>query len=111
MGLRPVGSCAQVHRKVLKVIPPLADPYVTDLLERITDGKHAMNVAVGETVFAQGDPADAIFFIESGKVKMSVVSAAGKEAVLVVLGPRNFLGEGSLVGQSLRRDLPLERNC
>lgn len=61
-----------------------------------------MSVAVGETVFAQGDRADAIFFIESGKVKMSVVSSAGKEAVLVVLGPRNFLGEGSLVGQSLR---------
>ena len=89
-------------KKELKVIPPLVDPYVTDLLERISDGKRVLRVPADETIFAQGDRADAVFFIESGKVKMSVVSAAGKEAVLVMLGPRNFLGEGSLVGQSLR---------
>ncbi len=89
-------------KKVLKVIPPITDPYVTNLLERISEGKHVVSFETGGTIFAQGDRADAIFFIESGKVKMSVVSSAGKEAVLVMLGPRNFLGEGSLVGQSLR---------
>ena len=86
----------------IKVLPPIKDPYITNLLERISDGKRILNVAMGETIFAQGDQADAIFFIESGKVKISVVSTGGKEAVLVMLGPRNFLGEGSLVGQSLR---------
>ena len=86
----------------IKVLSPIKDPYVTKLLEKISDGKRILNVAVGDTVFAQGEQADAIFFIESGKVKISVISSGGKEAVLVMLGPRNFLGEGSLVGQSLR---------
>jgi CRP/FNR family cyclic AMP-dependent transcriptional regulator len=86
----------------IKVLPPIKDAYVTNLLERISDGKRILNVGMGETIFAQGDLADAVFFVESGKVKISVVSAGGKEAVLVMLGPRNFLGEGSLVGQSLR---------
>jgi CRP-like cAMP-binding protein len=83
-------------------MPPIKDPYVMGLLENISDGKRILNIGTSETIFAQGDPADAIFFIESGKVKMSVVSPGGKEAVLVMLGPRNFLGEGSLVGQSRR---------
>jgi CRP-like cAMP-binding protein len=50
----------------------------------------------------QGDAAEAVFFLESGKVKMSVVSAGGKEAVIAILGPQSFIGEGALVGQSLR---------
>jgi CRP-like cAMP-binding protein len=78
------------------------DPYVANLLEKISKGKNVLNLAKDEKVFAQGDRADAIFFIQSGKVKISVVSSAGKEAVLAVLGPHNFFGEGSLVGQPLR---------
>jgi CRP/FNR family transcriptional regulator, cyclic AMP receptor protein len=78
------------------------DPYVKNLLEKISKGKLVLNLATDEKVFAQGDRADAIFFIQSGKVKISVISSAGKEAVLAVLGPHNFFGEGSLVGQSLR---------
>jgi len=89
-------------KKVLKVTAPPVDPYVMSLLENISEGKRVLTLPTDETNFAQGDPADAIFFIESGKVKISVVSAGGKEAVLVMLGPRNFLGEGTLVGQSLR---------
>jgi CRP-like cAMP-binding protein len=61
-----------------------------------------LSIPKGGKIFGQGDRADAIFFIQSGKVKISVVSAAGKEAVLVMLGPHDFLGEGSLVGQTLR---------
>jgi CRP/FNR family transcriptional regulator, cyclic AMP receptor protein len=86
----------------IKVLSPIKDPYVMELLEKISDGKRILNVAMGDTVFVQGEHADAIFFIESGKVKISVISSGGKEAVLVMLGPRNFLGEGSLVGQSIR---------
>jgi CRP-like cAMP-binding protein len=80
----------------------LSDPYVSALLQGITSGKSTLSVGRGERVFSQGDPTDAIYFIETGKVKISVISAAGKEAVLVILGPRNFLGEGSLVGQPVR---------
>ena len=61
-----------------------------------------LNPEKGEKIFSQGDRADAIFFIQSGKVKITVVSTAGKEAVIAMLGPHNFLGEGALVGQSLR---------
>jgi CRP/FNR family cyclic AMP-dependent transcriptional regulator len=79
-----------------------ADPYVGTLLRAITAGKTALNVSPGKRIFSQGDTANAIYFIETGKVKISVISGAGKEAVLVILGPRNFFGEGSLVGQQLR---------
>src|SRR4029077_17243027 len=47
-------------------------------------------------------PADSIYFIQTGRVKITVVSAGGKEAVLAMLGPRDFFGEGALVKQSLR---------
>src|SRR5947208_13369587 len=86
----------------IKVVPPIQDPYVPLLLQKISEGKRVLDVPAGQTIFAQGDQADAIFFIESGKVKISVVSSGGKEGVLVMLGPRNFLGEGALLGHSLR---------
>jgi CRP-like cAMP-binding protein len=79
-----------------------ADPYLKNLLKLITDGKTVLKFQKGVTVFSQGEAADAIYFIEAGKVKITVVSASGKEAVLAVLGPRSSLGEGCLVGQSLR---------
>ena len=81
--------------------PPI-DPYVTNLLEKITEGKRILTARKRDKLFSQGDSADAIFFIQSGKVKVTVLSAAGKEAIIAMLGPRNFLGEGALVGQSLR---------
>ena len=89
-------------KKAAKATSTPIDPYVATLLEKISEGKQVLRLPKGEKIFAQGDSADAIFFIQSGKVKISVVSAAGKEAVLVIVGPHNFFGEGSLVGQSLR---------
>jgi CRP-like cAMP-binding protein len=83
--------------------PSAADaPHVTGLLERISEGKTTLTVERDENLFLQGDRADAIFFIETGKVKMSVVSTAGKEAVIALQGPLSFIGEGALVGQSVR---------
>ena len=81
---------------------PLADPFVLQLLGRITDGKRVITFRKGEKIFLQGSAADAIFLIQSGKVKMTVVSSAGKEAVIRVVAAHSFLGEGALVGQSLR---------
>ena len=89
-------------KKTLKVITTSADPYVENLLQNISEGKRVLNPAKGEKIFSQGDRADAIFFIQSGKVKITVVSAAGKEAVIAVIGAHSFLGEGALVGQPLR---------
>jgi CRP/FNR family transcriptional regulator, cyclic AMP receptor protein len=55
-----------------------------------------------ETVFAQGDPAKNVMYIQEGGVKLTVVNTAGKEAVVAILGPGDFCGEGCLVGQSVR---------
>jgi len=84
--------------------PPMLqpNPLVMDLLETISRGKDVLKLKKGEKLFSQGDRADAIFFVQSGKVKITVVSAAGKEAVIAMMGPHHFLGEGALVGQSLR---------
>ena len=53
-------------------------------------------------VFSQGDPADAVFYIQQGKVKVTVVSKLGKEAVVAILGTNEFFGEGCLAGQAQR---------
>jgi CRP/FNR family cyclic AMP-dependent transcriptional regulator len=78
------------------------DPYVATLLGKITIGKQELSFRKGEKIFSQGDLADSIYFIQTGRIKITVVSAAGKEAVLAMAGPHDFLGEGSLVNQPLR---------
>lgn len=78
------------------------DPYLPELLEKINDGKTLLRLERDAKVFSQGDTAEAIYFIQTGKVKVTVVSSVGKEAVLTMLGPRAFIGEGCLVGQTLR---------
>jgi CRP/FNR family transcriptional regulator, cyclic AMP receptor protein len=55
-----------------------------------------------QVVFSQGDPADAVFYIHNGKVKLTVVSEQGKEAVVAILGTDDFFGEGCLAGQNQR---------
>jgi CRP-like cAMP-binding protein len=72
------------------------------LLGQISAGKHVMSVRKGEKIFSQGDPAAAIYFVQTGRVKLSVLSSAGKEAVLAIMGSDDFFGEECLVGQSLR---------
>ncbi len=55
-----------------------------------------------EAVYTQGDAAESVIYLQSGGVKLSVVNEAGKEAVVAILGPGDFFGEGSLAGQSVR---------
>jgi CRP/FNR family transcriptional regulator, cyclic AMP receptor protein len=55
-----------------------------------------------ETIFAQGDHSDAVFFVQRGKAKLTVLSRQGKQAVIAILGPGSFFGEGCLAGQPLR---------
>ena len=61
-----------------------------NLLGEISAGKRAVTLEKGQKVFSQGDRADAIYFVQTGRVKVSVVSSAGKEAVLALLGPHEF---------------------
>jgi len=71
-------------------------------LGKIENGKSTREYRSRQVVFAQGDPADAVFYIQSGKVKLTVVSTRGKEAVIGVLEPGSFFGEGCLAAQPLR---------
>jgi CRP/FNR family cyclic AMP-dependent transcriptional regulator len=65
-------------------------------------GRTVASYEDGAIVFAQGDSADSLFYIRTGKVKITVVSNAGKEAVIALLGAGDFFGEGCLAGQKIR---------
>src|ERR1700751_3474130 len=71
-------------------------------LATIGEGRKVVTFPKKQTIFAQGDAADAVFYIQEGKVQLSVVSKAGKEATLGILNDGQFFGEGSLAGQGLR---------
>jgi CRP/FNR family transcriptional regulator, cyclic AMP receptor protein len=71
-------------------------------LATIGDGRKLATVPKKRMIFAQGDEADAVFYIQKGRVRLSVVSKTGKEATIGVLGEGSFFGEGALAGQVLR---------
>jgi CRP-like cAMP-binding protein len=71
-------------------------------LAKVGEGRTIVKYPKEQTVFSQGEPADAVFYIQKGKVKITVVSAQGKEAVVAILGPDDFFGEGCLVAQPRR---------
>jgi len=79
---------------------PSFDP--KSFLTKVGEGRSIGNHRKDQIVFSQGDPANAVFYIQSGKVKVTVVSEQGKEAVVAILGPGNFFGEGCLAGQPRR---------
>jgi len=70
-------------------------------LDTVGVGRFIGKYKAGEAVFLQGDAADAVFYIQKGKVQITVVSKQGKEGVIAVLGPGDFFGEGCLAGQPL----------
>jgi CRP/FNR family transcriptional regulator, cyclic AMP receptor protein len=72
------------------------------LLSKLGSGKANREYLENENVFSQGDAADAVFYIQSGKVKLNVVSKSGKEAVIAILPDDHFFGEGCLAGQPVR---------
>jgi CRP-like cAMP-binding protein len=76
------------------------DPH--GFLATIGEGRKVVPFEKKQTIFAQGDASDAVFYIQSGKVKLTVVSNNGKEATIGILGERDFFGEGCLAGQPLR---------
>jgi CRP/FNR family transcriptional regulator, cyclic AMP receptor protein len=76
------------------------DPKV--FLATVNGGRSIAKYRMHQKVFTQGSSADAVFYIQKGKVKITVTSEQGKEAVVAVLGPDEFCGEGCLTGQPLR---------
>ncbi|MEA2872507.1 MAG: family transcriptional regulator, cyclic receptor protein [Hyphomicrobiales bacterium] len=71
-------------------------------LAKVGEGRSIDRYGKDQIVFSQGDPADAIFYIQKGKAKVTVVSEQGKEAVVAIFGTEEFFGEGCLAGQALR---------
>ena len=72
------------------------------LLAEVSYGKTVTETERKRHIFTQGDPADAVFFLRRGKVKLAVTSKQGKEAIVAILDPGDFFGEGCLAGQPLR---------
>ena len=71
-------------------------------LAGISHGKSVLEYGADRTIFVQGDPADSVWYLQHGKVKLTVTSQQGKEAIVTVLGDNEFFGEGCLAGQPLR---------
>ena len=79
---------------------PSFDP--KSFLARVGDGRSICKYRKGQVVFSQGDPGDAVFYIQKGRAKLTVVSEHGKEVVIAILGVEEFFGEGCLAGQAQR---------
>jgi len=79
---------------------PAFDPKI--FLAKVGKGRTIADYQENQIAFSQGDPADAIFYIQNGKIKLMVVSKQGKEAVIAIVGAGDFFGEGCLAGQPLR---------
>src|SRR3979490_699844 len=71
-------------------------------LAKVGEGRSIGRYRKDQIVFSQGDPADSVFYIQKGKVKLAVISGQGRECVVAILGATDFLGEGCLAGQPRR---------
>jgi CRP/FNR family cyclic AMP-dependent transcriptional regulator len=85
---------------VLPLKTPAFDPRL--LLTKLSAGRSRHEYLPSESVYTQGDPANAVFFVTSGSVKLTVVSHSGKEAIIAILPESSFFGEGCLAGQPVR---------
>ena len=83
-----------------KTHPAIFDP--KEFLAKVGEGKTILEFSKDEIVFAQGDAANTVFYIQKGRVKTVVISEQGKEAVVGILGPGQFFGEGCMNGHALR---------
>ena len=79
---------------------------VMEFLTRRSSGLTSSNYQANQIVYSQGDPADSVFYIHKGKVKVTVTSERGKEAIVAIRGPDEFCGEGALTGKPLRLASP-----
>ncbi|MGB8010187.1 MAG: Crp/Fnr family transcriptional regulator [Terriglobales bacterium] len=97
MGLKLslMGALALVNKKSREFDP-------NTFLATIGEGRKQLTFAKKQGIFTQGDPADSVFYIQEGKVKLTVVSKTGREATIGMLTSGNFFGEGALAGQALR---------
>lgn len=92
------------RQKPYNIAMPSSNPTfdVKMFLAKIGKGRKIVRVRKKERIYAQGARCDALFYIQKGKVKLTVVSKAGKEATIAILNPGDFFGEGGLAGQHRR---------
>src|SRR6266480_1188083 len=91
------------EKKDAAVAKPAKDSFDTlGFLAKVGAGKTILKFRKNENVFAQGDVADTVFYVQRGKVKLTVLSEQGKEAVVAILEPGQFFGEGCMNGHKLR---------
>lgn len=87
----------------MKTVPSSKPTFdVKTFLAKIGRGRKLVRIRKKQRIYAQGEPCDALFYIQAGKVKVTVVSKAGKEATIAILNPGDFFGEGGLAGQHRR---------
>ena len=97
--------------------PPLrSKPFSPQLfLKKVGGGKTVLKFDKKHIVFSQGDASDAVFYVQGGQIKLTVVSHQGKEAVVAILEPGSFFGEACLAGESSawrpRRRLKIPPSC
>lgn len=90
-------------RRGVAVALPAIPPAAPTFLLKLDKGKSVLEFRNGSVIFSQGEPADSVFYVQAGKVKETVVSQDGKQAVLAIVGAGQFFGEASLVaGHTLR---------
>ena len=99
----PSAASSAVELSAAKGSPEPTDSFKPHLLlTKLSAGKSSQAYLDGESVFSQGDAADAVFYIQQGKVKLTAVSKSGKEAVVAIMTEGSFFGEGCLAGQPIR---------
>jgi CRP/FNR family transcriptional regulator, cyclic AMP receptor protein len=98
--MQAIRTPAKINSKTKTARKPAFDPQV--FLDSAGLARKVAEFRKKETIFSQGDPAKDVLYIQKGGVRLSVVNEAGKEAVVAVLGPGDFFGEGCLAGQPIR---------
>ena len=98
--MQGIRTAPRINPKTKTAQKPAFDPQV--FLDSAGVAKKIAEFRKKETIFSQGDLAEDVVYIQKGGVRLSVVNEAGKEAVVAVLGPGDFFGEGCLAGQSIR---------
>ena len=98
------GVISMARAKAQRVQPRAQRPAfdAKAFLESAGAARRAVTYPKGKRVFVQGQPSDSVMYIQAGSIKISVLSRTGKEAVVAMLGPGDFFGEGALTGQSIR---------
>lgn len=86
----------------MAIKPKLSSFNPQSFLAKVGEGRRIATYRKDQIVFSQGGPGDAVFYIQKGRVKVTVVSERGKEAIVAILGVGDFLGEGCLAGQPKR---------